>query len=355
MSEADYLIVGQGLAGSVLACVLAMRNRKVIIIDDAHATAASKSAAGIINPITGKRLNRPLLIDEMLRSAFKFYPQVERLLGLQFFSSRKVLRLLQSEEEQRFWERRLASGDYHRYVAHQIAPCLMKGYEFGGFEINVAGQLDVPKFLDSTRDYFAAQNRLVERSFDYSDLRFCNEGVQWCEFRSPVLIFCEGYKLKTNPFFGHIEMNPAKGEMLTLRSCSFTDDRIIQRGKWIFRNQDGLIKAGTTYSWNCLDEIATVFGRNEILKGLEQFADFRFEVVRHTAGVRPVIRADNRPVVGCHPKHRALAILNGLGSKGALQAPCAANQLVDYLENGKPIHPEFDVCRNLVWNAQVNV
>ena len=354
MSEADYLIVGQGLAGSVLACLLAMRSRKFIIIDDAHASAASKSAAGIINPITGKRLNRPLLIDEMLQSAFEFYPQAERLLGHRFFYSRKVLRLLQSVEEQRCWTRRLATGEYHRYVADQIPSCSIKGYEFGGFEIGRAAQLDVPKFLDSARDYFIAANSLVERRFEYSDIKFCSNGVQWCEFRSPVLVFCEGYKLKKNPFFGGIEMNPAKGEMLTFRSCSFADDRIVQRGKWIFRNQDGLIKAGTTYSWDLLDEMPTALGRAEILKGLEEFADFRFEIVGQTAGVRPVVRADNRPVVGSHPEHRALAILNGLGSKGALQAPCAADQLVDHLENGKPIRPEFDVCRNLVWKQRVN-
>jgi glycine/D-amino acid oxidase-like deaminating enzyme len=53
--EVDYLIVGQGLAGSVVACLLQMAGRRVLVIDNALRTAASLSAAGIVSPITGKR------------------------------------------------------------------------------------------------------------------------------------------------------------------------------------------------------------------------------------------------------------------------------------------------------------
>jgi glycine/D-amino acid oxidase-like deaminating enzyme len=72
-------------------------------------------------------------------------------------------------------------------------------------------------------------------------------------------------------------------------------------------------------------------------------------VIRQSAGVRPVIKIDNRPIVGVHPDQPRLAVLNGLGSKGALQAPFAANQLIAYLEKGTPVHPEFDVCRKSLW------
>jgi len=51
--EVDYLIVGQGLAGALLACLLQMNRKRVLVIDNGHRTAASLSAAGIMNPITG--------------------------------------------------------------------------------------------------------------------------------------------------------------------------------------------------------------------------------------------------------------------------------------------------------------
>src|SRR5580704_8111533 len=112
--EVDYLVVGQGLAGSLLACLLQMERKDVLVIDNAHRTAASLSAAGIMNPITGKRLNRPFLIDRLLENAFAVYPSVERHLEISFFRRRKVLRLLRSADEQSQWKERLASADCQR-------------------------------------------------------------------------------------------------------------------------------------------------------------------------------------------------------------------------------------------------
>src|SRR5215472_6599661 len=88
MQAVDYLIVGQGLAGSVFAALLLQRGRSFVVVDDGHRTAASKAAGGIINPITGKRLNRPGLIGELLHEAFSTYPVIERLLGAPLFSRR---------------------------------------------------------------------------------------------------------------------------------------------------------------------------------------------------------------------------------------------------------------------------
>jgi glycine oxidase len=134
-----------------------------------------------------------------------------------------------------------------------------------------------------------------------------------------------------------------------LRAPSFADDRIIQRGKWLFRSTRDEIKAGTTYSWDQLDETPTRTARDEIEQSIRQFTDFDFEVVHQTAGVRPVIRVDNRPIVGIHPQNKRVAVLNGLGSKGVLQAPFASRQLIGSLERGEPIHPDFDVCRKSLW------
>ena len=205
-----------------------MEQKRVLLIDNGHRTAASMSAAGIINPITGKRLNRPYLIDQLLEHAFAIYPRLERFLGASFFRRRK-------------------------------------------------------------------------------------------------------------------------GELLTLRTPGFADDRIIQRGKWLYRASADELKAGTTYSWDRLDETPTNAGRKEIEDSLGQFANIDYEVVDHTAGVRPVIRVDNRPVIGTHPDNNRIAIFNGLGSKGALQAPFAAVQLIGYLEGSQTIHREFDVCRKSLW------
>jgi glycine/D-amino acid oxidase-like deaminating enzyme len=348
--EVDYLIVGQGLAGSVLACLWQMRRKNVLIIDNAHRTAASLSAAGIMNPITGKRLNRPLLVDRLLENAFTVYPSIERFLGISFFRRRKVLRLLQSAEELLHWKERLASGNYAKYLGSIDCPRIPDVESwFGGFEIAMAGRLDVAAFILRAREMFSATARLIESEFNCDDLRFSRNGVEWRGYSAKGVVFCEGYKLSGNSFFKSIQLNPAKGEILTLRAPSFTDDRIIQRGKWLFRSSKDEIKAGTTYTWDRLDERPTQAAREEIERAIRQFTSFEFEVIDQTAGVRPVIRVDNRPIVGTHPENRRVAVLNGLGSKGVLLAPFASMQLIGSLEKGEPIHPEFDVCRKSLW------
>ncbi|HSZ80508.1 MAG TPA: FAD-dependent oxidoreductase [Chthoniobacterales bacterium] len=350
--QVDYLIVGQGLAGSLLACLLHMRRKDALVIDNAHRTAASLCAAGIMNPITGKRLNRPALIDRLLDDSFRTYPSIERFLGASFFRRRKVLRLLQSAKEHLEWKERFASGDYAKYLGSLDCSCTpsINGW-FGCFEIALAGHLDVAAFIRRTRDRLTATGRLVESEFNSDELQFSNEAVNWRDYAAQAVVFCEGYKLSENPFFKSIELRPAKGEVLTLRAPSFSDDRIIQRGKWLFRSTTEEIKAGTTYAWDWENEMPTRAARAEIEQSIRQFANFDFEVIQQAAGVRPVVRVDNRPLVGAHPENRRIAVLNGLGSKGVLQAPFAARQLIGYLERGEQIHPEFDVCRKSLWKS----
>ena len=56
-AETDFLIVGQGLAGSILAYQLVESGHSVRVIDNHQHASSSVVAAGIINPITGHRLN----------------------------------------------------------------------------------------------------------------------------------------------------------------------------------------------------------------------------------------------------------------------------------------------------------
>jgi glycine oxidase len=350
MPAVDYLIVGQGLAGSVFAALLLERGRSFIVVDDQHRSAASKAAGGIINPITGKRLNRPALIGELIKEAFSTYPRIERLLGASLFARRDVLRLFIDEEEQQRWEARRQLPEYEPYVnpANPEVPPYLKDTH-GGFEITVAAQLDIRQLISRLRSVLVQQNRLLETPFQYDEIKISSAGVDWCDIRAQYLVFCEGYRMSENPYFNAIQLNPAKGEVLTLKAPEFRDPRIVQRGKWIFRSLSGELLAGTTYSWDRFDETPTSEALMEIRKGIQSFCKFDFEIEDQRAGVRAVTKADNRPIVGVHPKWPRLAILNGFGSKGALQIPFSARQLLENLERNEYLHPEIAVCRPSLW------
>jgi glycine/D-amino acid oxidase-like deaminating enzyme len=50
--------------------------------------------------------------------------------------------------------------------------------------------------------------------------------------------------------------------------------------------------------------------------------------------------------LGRHPAHPGVAVFNGLGSKGALQAPLYARMLVEHLLDGAPLEESVDVASN---------
>ena len=53
--EVDFLIVGQGIVGTMLAFFLLKKNQRVLVIDKKIPGSASQHSSGIINPITGRR------------------------------------------------------------------------------------------------------------------------------------------------------------------------------------------------------------------------------------------------------------------------------------------------------------
>ena len=93
------LIVGQGIAGTLLAWSLRRRGAKVHIADVALPGHSSRAAAGIINPVTGKRFVKSWRFDEFFPVAKNIYQQLEQELGITFWEERPTLRLLGTPEE----------------------------------------------------------------------------------------------------------------------------------------------------------------------------------------------------------------------------------------------------------------
>ena len=91
MREAGFIVVGQGIAGSCLALELADRGARVEIVDDGGGSAACLVAAGVINPITGKRLVKSWRSSVAHPRAREFYRSLEARLGKRFFHDRKIL------------------------------------------------------------------------------------------------------------------------------------------------------------------------------------------------------------------------------------------------------------------------
>jgi len=327
----DYLIIGQGLAGTALAWHLRWRGFRVLVLDRGDAVTSSRIAAGLLTPITGKRLALTWRFAELWPVAVAFYRRVEIETGEAFFREQPMVRLFQNEEEREVFAKR-ADREF-RGLVRRPEPLVNANWfanPLGGFEMTQAGQLVTERYLDASRTAFEQNGGFRIASIEPSDIELSPDCVRLPRLgvAARTLIFCEGFA--PNPWFPALRFNAVKGEILTLRIPGLTEDRIVNRGVWLMPLGGDVFRAGSTYDRDALDCVPTVRGRDEIVSRLQSFLRLPFEVIGHTAAVRPVTE-DQRPLVGVHPECPQLAIFNGLGSKGALQAPYFAEQLANLL------------------------
>src|SRR4051812_27653137 len=98
MQSPEFTIVGQGLAGTALGWALLRRERTVLVVDNERG-GASRLAAGLITPVTGKRLAKSWRWAELFPAACQFYRAIEAITGERFFHQQPAVRLFANEAE----------------------------------------------------------------------------------------------------------------------------------------------------------------------------------------------------------------------------------------------------------------
>lgn len=346
-TQFDTLIIGQGLAGSLLAWRLLARGQRVLVVDDGARSSASRTAAGLLNPVTGQRLVLHPEADTLLPAASRLYAELAAEFGRPFFHPLGVRRLFQSQQERELWQRRLAEPAYRPYLDEAWAAGasgLPLADPRGGFFQHHTGYLDTDGLLDALREYLRARDGYVEAAFDYAELQLDGEGVRWRGVHAGRAVFCEGYRLLDNPWFDWLPLQPAKGEILTLATAAPLPGEIIKGAKWLLPLPGGRCRLGATYQWQPIDCEPSAAGREALLGALGELFDPspEVEVLEQRAGVRPGTR-DKAPFLGFHPRQRQLGVCNGFGSKGTMLVPWHVERLAAHLLDGAPLPAAADI------------
>jgi len=147
-----------------------------------------------------------------------------------------------------------------------------------------------------------------------------------------------------------VEFNAARGEMLLVRIAEWAETRIVHGSVWIAPAGSGLCRVGATYDWAQLDSEPTPQGRESLITSLGRMLTMPVEIVDHQTAVRPILKQLN-PVIGLHPHFPQLGYMNGLASKGSLQAPFFARQFARHLVMNTPIEREVDIQHRVPWPA----
>ncbi|WP_460675473.1 NAD(P)/FAD-dependent oxidoreductase [Hymenobacter coalescens] len=346
--QADYLIIGHGLAGAALARTLLRRGRRVVVLDSYQPDSATRVAAGLINPVAGKRFALAWRIDELLPAARTFYRELEADFGRRFYYEMPILKLFGSVREQNDVLARSAGRPWGDYVADPAqalpeVPGLQQ--PFGGLKLRHGGWLDTTALLDALVRDGREKGWLRAETFVPELLVPDATGVSYGpELRASRVVFCEGAAVTRNPWFGWLPVTPNQGEVLDVEAPDLPTDYVLNRGAYVVPLGDGRVRVGATYRWPPFAPEPTEEARQELSQRLRDLTAVPFRVTGQRVGVRPAVR-DRKPLLGTHPAHPALAVFNGLGSKGVLLAPRLAELLADALETGQELWPEVNIIR----------
>jgi len=342
----DYIIVGQGLAGSVLAFTLLKNNKKILVIDDNSRPSASKIAAGLYNPITGMRLVKTWEADTIFPFLINFYREMEKVLSTKFFFPSSIYRPYDSIEIQNDWMARTERQDLKKYILtkHDIIPEGLMHHPFGGISSNLSGFVDVKTLIEEFKKSFIKEGFYQDEIFNYTDLKVSENQINYKNYKAYKIIFCDGIYVLNNPYFNFLPFKYVKGEILTLSIDDIKLDTIINKGVYLLQNKNGDFKLGATYDWNSNNWNITESGKNELVEKLNKFIIKPYQIINHQVGVRPA-SLDRRPIIGLHPTYKNIGIFNGLGTKGVSLAPYFAHEFVQFLENGKEMNKEVQIER----------
>ena len=348
----DYLIIGQGLAGSLLAWRLAQRNIRVLVLDDGHRTASSMVAAGLINPMAGMRFNHSPFVQEWLQSVEQTYGELAELSGQAFLQWLDMLRLFRSPEQQRFFERQKDRKETGNLLGNRLDrddfPQPVQA-PWGGFEQRHTGWVRLPGLLSFMAGWLEERDMLRKASVTWDELEPHDGKIRWKDVRANHVIFCDGYRSMHNPWFDWLPFAPDQGEILTLKRVTnqALPDRIINAATWLLPVDNGHYRLGATHYHDRQDNLPTDAGREKLLEGMQQLLlhPEALEMVSNEAGVRPAT-ADRQPFIGTHPELGQVHMFNGFGAHGSLTIPWYTRQMVDWLLLGKALPPNADIRRH---------
>lgn len=320
---ARWLVVGGGLAGTLAAEALWFAG-EVVVQRDAGRPAASRVAAGMFNPVSFRRVVEVWDAAEHRAEAERVYRRFEGLLGGTYWHDVPVVRVFPSSDYARLWEQRIREGHGVSKWIELVEPEAGVGAPFGVGRVDGAGWVDVPALLDAWADWAKSEpERLTwqEGAWSWEDgLPAGFDGV----------VDARGVGAVGDLARWGVPINPNHGEVLTLKPGAWNGAYTLNANKWLLPQPGGGARLGATYAWNIPDERILPASRAALLaafSGVLAVPVGEADVADHRAGLRPA-SPDRRPLVGrLSDRHPWYSVINGLGTRGVLVGPAAAQAL----------------------------
>lgn len=317
-----------------------------MVIDELQADSPSRVAAGIMNPVTGRRLTTVWMAEEILSHAPLAYQAIGDFLGIETISRKDILDFFPNPFMRESFLQKANAGDPFVSMGDNLeewSPVI--NAEFGYGIIHPVYTAHLENLLPAWRKYLLTRGALLETTFELDKLEIGKDAVVYKDIRANRIIFCEGPAGMQNPFFEALPFARNKGQAFILRIPDLPDTHIYKKSMLLVPlRENNLFWLGASYEWEFESPHPTADFREKTENTLKNWLKLPWEIIAHKASLRPAT-LERRPFVGMHPLHKNLGIFNGMGTKGCSLSPYFAQELTQHLLDGKPLTPEADVKR----------
>ena len=347
MKKVEYIIVGQGVAGSCMAMKLLQEKKSFVVIDN-HFHKASAIAAGIFNPVVLKRFSIVWNATKQIERLREVFGEFEQLLNKKYIYNFPVYRIFNDEQEKKTWLKKATTHpdliDYLATNTEQLNNFSSINSPLGSGEVLHTGRVDLTNLLTDFKNYLIENDLFIVETFDFNELKLKDNQTSYKKIETTKIIFAEGYNILNNPYFKNLPIIGVKGEVLKIKTEANLPEAVVKGKEFLMPLKSNQYFVGATYDRDSVNYEITNEAKEYLVNGVKQFLNDEVEVVEQHASIRPTV-VDRRPIIGAHPMHNQLICLNGMGTRGTMLAPVMVDDLYEFLENNQPIDKEADIVR----------
>jgi len=339
------LIIGQGLAGTWLSWWLYQAGVPFKVIDQSNGDSASLRAAGLVNPVTGRRMVTTWMIDELMPFASVAYGEIGMYLNDSFMKEISLIDLFPSVQMLQAFQRRIEEDPAYLFQGEDREKYSeWFRYDLGWGVIQPCLLVNVEKLLIAWRAWLKNEGLLIESGFEFSKLKLTDHGIDYSAVQSSYIIFCDGKSSSGNPYFDKLPFALNKGEGMLVEIKGLPGNTAYKKGMSLIPYRENIYWLGSSYEWSFDNDQPSANFRKTAEGWLNYNLKLPYTILEHFAAIRPAT-LERRPFIGFHPLYPQIGILNGLGTKGCSLAPFFAKQLVNKLTGEGSIDPLADIKR----------
>lgn len=329
----DFLIIGQGMAGSLLSYELMLAGKSVLIIDrkDAHNT--SLAASAVINPLVGKNWTLAKDAERQFPIAFDTYQQLNHLLQADLVQQKSLFVFHRDDASKQNFSKQVEAGNPYVQEEHTAQHSAWDA-PFGIGKVAPVYTVDAQSLLSKWALFLQSKNALIEEYFQFEAVQFSSHSIRYKDITADNLVFCEGAIGRQNPFFPYLTFTHNRGDALILSIPHLSPEHIYHKDFRLVPHRDHLFWCGSNYIWEYDSLQANVAWRKETELALKSWLKLPFEIVDHWVAERPTT-AGQQSLLLQNEQHKNLYFFNGLGTRGFSAGPSLAKEMAQLMLNAK--------------------